>query len=112
MRVIARQLSSKNCLAAFFVSRHQDASPGRLGIEFISEGVKWGMGWVVVGTAVSGRADFASFLWKNAIFSRVLAENQGAPTTAVPTTTHPTPYFMPPDRLACHSLLAKESSGA
>ena len=29
--VIARQLSGKNCLAAIFASRHQDASPGPLG---------------------------------------------------------------------------------
>ena len=28
VRVTARQLSSKNCLAAIFVSRHQDAPPG------------------------------------------------------------------------------------
>ena len=32
VRVIARQLSGKNCLAAIFASRHQDASPGPLGI--------------------------------------------------------------------------------
>ena len=31
VRVIARQLSGKNCLAAIFASRHQDASPGPLG---------------------------------------------------------------------------------
>ena len=31
-RVIARQLSGKNCLAAIFASRHQDASPGPLGL--------------------------------------------------------------------------------
>ena len=31
VRVIARQLSGKNCLAAFFASRHEDASPGPLG---------------------------------------------------------------------------------
>ena len=33
-RVIARQLSGKNCLAAIFASRHQDASPGPLGKGF------------------------------------------------------------------------------
>ena len=32
-RVVARQLSGKNCLAAIFASRHQDASPGPLGIQ-------------------------------------------------------------------------------
>ena len=32
VRVTARQLSSKNCLAAIFASRHQDASPGPLGL--------------------------------------------------------------------------------
>ena len=31
VRVIVRQLSSKNCLAAILSSRHQDASPGPLG---------------------------------------------------------------------------------
>ena len=31
MSVIARQVSGKNCLAAIFASRHQDASPGPLG---------------------------------------------------------------------------------
>ena len=31
VRVISRQLSGKNCLAAIFASRHQDASPGPLG---------------------------------------------------------------------------------
>ena len=31
VRVTARQLSGKNCLAAIFASRHQDASPGPLG---------------------------------------------------------------------------------
>ena len=31
VRVIARQLSGKNCLAAIFASRHQDASQGLLG---------------------------------------------------------------------------------
>ena len=31
VRVIARQLSGKNCLAAIFASRHQDASLGPLG---------------------------------------------------------------------------------
>ena len=31
VRVIARQVSGKNCLAAIFASRHQDASPGPLG---------------------------------------------------------------------------------
>ena len=31
VRVIAGQLSGKNCLAAIFASRHQDASPGPLG---------------------------------------------------------------------------------
>ena len=34
VRVIARQLSGKNCLAAIFASRHQDASPGPLGLSF------------------------------------------------------------------------------
>ena len=29
---IAQQLSGKNCLAAIFASRHQDASPGSLGL--------------------------------------------------------------------------------
>ena len=33
VRVIVRQLSGKNCLAAIFASRHQDASPGPLGGE-------------------------------------------------------------------------------
>ena len=33
VRVIARQLSGKNCLAAIFASRHQDASPGPLGLD-------------------------------------------------------------------------------
>ena len=46
------------------------------------------MGWVVVGTAVFGAPRFPIFLWKNAIFSRILARNRGAPKTAVPTTTH------------------------
>ena len=32
VRVIARQLSGKNCLAAISASRHQDASPGPLGL--------------------------------------------------------------------------------
>ena len=31
VRAIARQLSGKNCLAAIFASRHQDASPAPLG---------------------------------------------------------------------------------
>ena len=31
VRVTARQLSGKNCLAAIFASRHRDASPGPLG---------------------------------------------------------------------------------
>ena len=31
VRVVARQLSGKNCLAASFASGHQDASPGPLG---------------------------------------------------------------------------------
>ena len=34
VRVIARQLSGKNCLAAIFASRHQDASPGPLGTSY------------------------------------------------------------------------------
>ena len=33
VRVIARQLSGKNCPAAIFASRHQDASPGPLGCQ-------------------------------------------------------------------------------
>ena len=37
VRVIARQLSGKNCLAAIFASRHQDASPGPLGSRASSE---------------------------------------------------------------------------
>ena len=32
VRVIARQLSGKNCPAAIIASRHQDASPGPLGL--------------------------------------------------------------------------------
>ena len=43
----------------------------------------------------SGRPDFASFCGKNALFSRVLAKNRGAPKTAVPTTTHPIPQLTP-----------------
>ena len=39
-----------------------------------------------------GRPDFASFV-ENALFSRVLAKNRGAPKTAVPTTTHPVPHL-------------------
>ena len=60
-----------------------------------SEGVNWGMGWVVVGTAVFVAPRFCIFLWKNAVFFRVLAENRGAPKTAVPTTTHPIPQLTP-----------------
>ena len=33
VRVLARQLSGKNCLAAIFASRHQDASLGPLGTQ-------------------------------------------------------------------------------
>ena len=61
----------------------------------LPEAVKWGMGWVVVGTAVFGAPRFCIFLWKNAVFSRVLARNRGAPKTAVPTTTHPIPHLTP-----------------
>ena len=46
------------------------------------------MGWVVVGTAVFGAPRFCMFLWKYAVFLRVLAKNRGAPKTAVPTATH------------------------
>ena len=49
----------------------------------------------MVGTAVLGAPRFSIFLWKNAVFSRVLAENRGAPKTAVPTTTHPIPHLTP-----------------
>ena len=34
---------------------------------------------MVVGTAVFGAPRFCIFLWKNALFSRVLAKNRGAP---------------------------------
>ena len=47
VRVIARQLSGKNCLAAIFASRHQYASPGPLGMPTILD-VKFGrefFGW-------------------------------------------------------------------
>ena len=42
VRVIARQLCGKNCLAAIFASRHQDVSPGPLGNSrkrFLGDGV-------------------------------------------------------------------------
>ena len=38
VRVIARQMSGKNCLAAIFASRHQDASLGPLGNQKIGKG--------------------------------------------------------------------------
>ena len=55
------------------------------------------MEWVVVGTAGFGAPRFCVFLWKNALFSRVLARNRGAPKTAVPTTTRPIPHLTPSD---------------
>ena len=51
------------------------------------------MGWAVVGTAVFGAPRFCICLWENAVFFRVLAQNRGAPKTAVPTTTHPIPHL-------------------
>ena len=40
---------------------------------------------MVVGTAVFGAPRFCILLGKNAVFSRVLAKNRGAPKMAVPT---------------------------
>ena len=45
--------------------------------------------------AVLGAPRFCIFLWKNAVFSRVLAQNRGTPKMAVPTTTHPIPHLTP-----------------
>ena len=64
------------------------------------------MGLVVVGTAVFGAPRLCIFLWKNAVFSRVLAKNWGAPKTAIPTTTHPIPHLTPSDKLLYKSLNA------
>ena len=58
------------------------------GLDSNSEGVKSGMGWVVVGPAVFGAPRFALFVKICSIFSGVLAQNRGALKTAVPT-THP-----------------------
>ena len=54
------------------------------------EGVKWGMGTVVLGHPL-----ICIFSWKNVLFSRVSAKNQGGPKTAAPTTTHTIPHLMP-----------------
>ena len=51
----------------------------------------------MVGAAVFGAPRFCIFLWKHAVFSRVLAKNRGAPKMAVPTTTHPIPQLTPSD---------------
>ena len=45
VRVIARQLSGKNCLAAIFASRHQDASPGALFVRVFGFGVLF---WLLI----------------------------------------------------------------
>ena len=57
------------------------------------------MGWLVVGIAVFGAPRFCICLWKNAVFSRVLAKNRGAPKMAVPTTTRPIPHLTPSELL-------------
>ena len=54
----------------------------------------------MVGTAVFGAPRFCIFLWKNAVFSRVLAKNRGAPKMAVPTTTHPIPHLTPSENFS------------
>ena len=45
--------------------------------ELTSEGVKWGMGWVVVGTLFWGGAPILHLLVENAVFSKVMAKNRG-----------------------------------
>ena len=67
-------------------------------LESVSEGGKWGMGWVVVGTAVFGAPRFCIFLWKNEVFSKFLAQNWGATKKAVPTTTHPIFHLTPSEK--------------
>ena len=58
-----------------------------------SEGDKWGMGWVVVGTAVFGVPRFLAQTLENIAFFHKKVQNRGAPKTAVPTTTHPIPHL-------------------
>ena len=60
-----------------------------------SEGVNWGMGWVVVGTAVFGVPRFLAKTLENKAFFHKKMQNRGAPKTAVPTTTDPIPQLTP-----------------
>ena len=54
----------------------------------------------MVGTAVFGAPRFCIKTLKNAVFSRALAKNRGAPKMAVPTTTHPIPQLTPTPKKA------------
>ena len=78
---------------AIFTADSGIAGNSPVGISF-QEGFKWGMGWVVVGKGVFGVPRFWH-LFVNALFSRVLAKNRGAPKTTVPTTAHPIPHLTP-----------------
>ena len=78
VRVIARQLSGKNCLAAIFASRHQDASTGPFvlllfGSESGRNQVDCGKGFRGIGAA-GGRAR-----WKKVSTSPTLGKRKHAP---------------------------------
>ena len=60
---------------------------------FFSVSVKWGMGWVVVGTAVSGAPRLLAKIMENTAFFDKKMQNRGTPKTAVHTTTHPIPHL-------------------
>ena len=59
----------------------------------LSEGINWGMGRVMVGTAVFGAPRFLAKTLENTAFFHKKMQNRGAPKTAVPTTTHPIPQL-------------------
>ena len=60
--------------------------------KLLSEGVKWWMGWVGVGTAVFGVPRFLAKALENTAFFIKKMQNRGAPKTAVPTPSHPIPH--------------------
>ena len=64
-----------------------------------SEGVKCGMGWVVVGTVVFWGAPILHlFVEKRCIFQG-FGQNRGAPKTALHTNTHPSPHLTASERM-------------
>ena len=62
-------------------------------INIWATGVKWGMGWVVVGTAIFGASRFWAKILENTVFE--FFTKMCKTKTAVPTTTHPIPHLPP-----------------